>query len=180
MIKKSLFNKDYQKLLASQNAKERVSDVNNLTSLSILISSNNYALEKLNETIEFFRSKGLKAYGYTVVQNIDPEEKSKIEQLSRKHCSWSGVPQQSLLIQWLARKTDLLIALNPDKDPLLKYLTACSNSKLKTSLDFGGNKDVSIDIYVNDPRVLSAGIKKQCQAIYKTLESIGVHPSVII
>ena len=179
MIKKSLFNKDYEKLLASQRAKERVPDVNALASVSILVSSEKYAIEKLKEALDFFRNKGLKAYGYIIVPQVNPDEKTKIEQLSKKHCSWSGVPQQSLLIQWLARKTDLLIALNPLQDPLLKYLTACSNSKLKASLDFGGEKDVSIDIFINDPKVLSEGIKDQCRAIYQTLESIGVHPSMI-
>lgn len=174
MIKKSLFNKDYEKLLASQEAKERVQDINTLASMSILVSSEIYALENLNEATTLFRKKGLKAYGYIIVPTVNLEEKTKIEQLSRKQCSWAGVPQQSLLIQWLSRKTDLLIALNPSQDPLLKYLTACSNSKLKASLDFGGDKDVSIDIFINDPKVMSASLKKQCLAIYQTLESIGV------
>lgn len=174
MIKKSLFNKDYNKLLASQKAKERVHDINTLASISILVSSDKYAIENLKGAVDLFRKKGLKAYGYIVVPQVNPDEKTKIEQLSKKQCSWSGVPQQSLLIQWLARKTDLLIALNPAQDPLLKYLAACSNSKLKASLDFGGDKDVSIDIFINDQKVLSAGLKEQCSAIYKTLESIGV------
>ena len=174
MIKKSLFNKDYNKLLASQKAKERMQDINTLSSISILVSSENYAIKNLKEAIDSFRKKGLKAYGYIVVKEVNLDEKTKIEQLSRKQCSWSGIPQQPLLIQWLARKTDLLITLNAAQDPLLKYLSACSNSKLKASLDFGGDKDVSIDIFINDPKVLTEGLKEQCMAIYQTLESIGV------
>lgn len=167
------------KLLASQKAKERVIDVNTLSSVTILVSSEKYTTEKLKEAIDFLRNKGLKAHGYIIVPQINPDEKTKIEQLSKKQCSWAGVPQQSLLIQWLARKTDLLIVLNPLQDPLLKYLTACSNSKLKASLDFEGDKDVSIDIFINNPKALSAGLKDQCKAIYQTLESIGVRPSMI-
>lgn len=176
MIKKSLFNREYQKLLSAQDSRELAYDINTLSSLSILVSDASYPIRQLDEAVRYFRSLHLKAYGYMIVAQDSDIGQTHTEILYRKDCSWYGVPQQSMLIQWLSRKTDLLITIDPQQDPLIKYLTASSNCRLKCALDFGHERDVSIDIYVHHPKVYSVHLKEQCKAIYNTLEDIGVRP----
>lgn len=179
MIRKRLFNKHYDKLLASQNAKVKPDDINTLSSVTILTSTEYSKEEDLIAVKAYFLKRKLKAYAYMITaKEIPAENESKLDFISRKQCSWFGVPKQGILIEWLRRKTDLLIAINPSDDPLIRYLIASSNSRLKASLDYGGVRDSSIDIFVNEPGVNSKSLMDQCQMIYNILEKVGVKPDI--
>ncbi len=180
MIRKRLFEKHYNKLIASRSSKQAPRDINALSSISILVRSAAFSARDLQEARSYFSNRGLSVFAYLIGSIGDiPEEVENIELINRKESTWFGVPDQELLIQWLRRKTDVLIAINPDDDPFYRYMVASSNSRLKASIDIGGDADSNIDFYVRSSLSLKKSLLDQCKIVYESLESIAAKPRII-
>lgn len=175
LVRKKFFNEEYEKLMASQEIRPTPEGPNHLRSVTILASQKSDSLNDVNACVSKFRKNGIKAYGYLIVQDPSIENKTKIGLLSRKDASWYGVPDQNVLIMWLSRKTDVLIAINKYQDLFMQYLIAASNSRLKSSLDFGNlPRDRNIDFYVSVDKNHKVDLLKDCRLIYNSLHQLGI------
>ena len=92
-----------------------------------------------------------------------------------------GVPNQEILIKWLANKTDLLIVSYSFKELLIKYLCAASNSKLKSSIKHPKVKpsDLDIDLWVDPHQDKTLLIRDQCELIFDTIAKLGMKAPLI-
>jgi len=175
LVRKQYFRKEYEVLLTSQDLRAKSEEPNELKSITILCDSNRNQLVDLEEVVAQFRKRGVKTYGYFCTDETEVVKKTRIGLLSKKEASWYRVPNQKVLIDWLSRKTDLLIAINRDQDLFMQYLIAASNSRLKASLDFGSVKrDISIDFYVKVKKAHNGTLVEDCNLIYEMLEELSV------
>lgn len=175
MVRRRFFNEKYDKLIASQMSRPVSDETNHLQTVTILNDAKIASFEELSQTVASFRKMGIKAYGYFCTADPLEDPSSAIVQLNKKDASWYAVPNQSILIEWLSRKTDLLIAINPFEDLFIRYLIAASNSRLKASLDFNKSQlDLNIDFYVKVKKDHKPNLLADCKLIYRMLGELSV------
>lgn len=132
-LKRYCFNKQYQKVKGIQ--KEDVS-VGLIKSITILSQYPTYDFDDMEQSMAYFKSKQLACDGYLVVPDYIQSATEQIQQISQKECHWYDIPKQEVLINWLQHKTDLLMVVNPNNSRVIRYLSASSNSVLKTAISF--------------------------------------------
>ncbi|MEL6389566.1 MAG: hypothetical protein AAFQ02_05350 [Bacteroidota bacterium] len=171
-IRNRIFQKHYARLLSRQTA--RRPNVNTFSTVTILVEGENARASDLRAAKKYFEQHQIQAYPYLVDQSEKGIDHEGVSVISRENCTWYGVPNQELLINWLAQKTDLLITSNPNDLPLLRYLNASSNSRLKASLAYETSVDPAISLYVQTDKPERVSIKKQSEIILSTLQQIGL------
>ena len=182
LLKERLFRKHYNSLLESRKNKKSKYTVNTVSSVTLLASSKHHTLDIIAKAPKYFRNMGMTCDVYIVRDKSDFIDVSAGVNLINTHeCTWYDVPSQEILIKWLANKTDLLILSNPDRQPLLKYLCAASNSKLKSTLNYKHqqNDDIDIDLWIDIANPEKVNLEEQCKLTYSTLTRIGIKPPVI-
>ena len=181
LIREKVFRKHYSKLLQSRKKKDARPSVNTVTSVTILTSSKVCTMEELKTSASYFSDLGIICHPYFLVYKSDDLDLLQdVIVIHAENCKY-GVPNQDLLVKWLAKKSDLLIAFNPKKELLIKYLCAASNSKLKSSIKTEGIRyeDLDIDIWVDDHRSVNIPLNERCQLIYEMITSLGIRPPLI-
>lgn len=182
LLRDKLFKKHYKKLIHSRSNKDRKSSINTISSITILATAKDHTLEALEQAPKYFRKMGITCDIYVLRdKNHQFESVPNFNIIDREECMWYGIPSQEILIQWLAKKTDLLIFSDPTQQPLMKYLCAASNSKLKSSFTFSGYEtdDLDIDLWIDTKASDNKSLSNQCKLTYKTLLNIGIRPPVI-
>lgn len=173
LVKQRLFDKHYKKLVENTSKRSKGSSINNCASATILVSGAHHRADDLRKAAKLLAQQGIKSHLYMITSNPEGNDDEGVTVISKSDCSWYDVPSQEVLIDWLAQKTDILIADNPKGAPLLLYLTASSNSRLKTSIEYKGQHDPAIDFYVSTDNPLEMPLHKKCELIYQTLLHIG-------
>ncbi len=176
IIRQRLFDQHYKKLLSKQKDRSRPQSVNHFSTVTILVSGEFHRANDLREAKKYLKKQNIIAHPYLLDNSEKGIDHEGVSVISRDDCTWYGLPSQELLINWLTQKTDLLIAANPADAPLMKYLTASSNSRLKASLEYNIEPDPTIDLYVGTPAPFELSLKEQCKLIFKTLSQIGINP----
>jgi|GEM_PF-2123285 len=182
ILKEKLFRKHYNKLLHSRRDKTHKDSINTISSITILAAAKNHSVDSIKKAPAFFRKMDLQCDVYVVKDPSDQIDISaNLNLISSKDCMWYGVPSQEILIEWLANKTDLLILANPDREPLMKYLCAASNSKLKSTLTYRDqqNDDIDIDLWIDIANANNVTLEEQCRLTYMMLTNLGLRPPVI-
>ena len=180
LLREKLFNKHYNKLLGSRAARTS-SSVNTISSVTILVPSKYASPSDVRQLRQYFEGMQLSVYLYLVKEKGEHvEDLNSNTIIDLEECEWYGVPTQEILIQWLAHKTDLLIVNDPDRLPIMRYLTAASNSKLKSTIYHSSLKreDYDIDMWI-DASDQHPSLLDQCRLTYETLSKLGVGPPVI-
>jgi len=130
----------------------------------------------------FFDKMQISLHIYLLREKGDPlTEIDRVNIISRDDCEWYGVPSQEILINWLANKTDLLILSDPDRLPLMRYLCAASNSKLKSAVidNIIDREKYDIDLWLDASSGGTLSLYEQCEQTYLTLTKLGIGPPVI-
>jgi len=181
ILRERLYNKHYSKLLSTRSDKS-TSSVNTFSSVTILAPARFIKEDDLKKTKSFFDKMEVRLHLYLLREKGDPiAEIDRVNIIERDDCEWYGVPSQEILIQWLANKTDLLILSDPNHLPLMRYLCAASNSKLKSGLSSDKIKrdDYDIDLWIDPSSSGSTSLFGQCKQTYGTLSKLGIGPPVI-
>lgn len=181
ILRDRLYNKHYNKLISSRSKSTKKS-VNTISSVTILAPGKYHKSEELNKAHKYFSKLNIACDIYVLQEkNEVAEVASHISIIKREDCEWYGVPSQEILIQWLSNKTDLLILSNPDRLPLMKYLCAASNCKLKSALSdpIIDIDELDIDLWIDAKAASSISLAKQCELTYTTLTKLGIRPPVI-
>jgi len=181
ILRERLFNKHYDKLLSNRSGKKSFS-VNTISSVTVLAPASFIKEGDLKKTKLYFDKLQIALHLYLLREKGDPvTDIDRVSIINREDCEWYGVPSQEILIQWLANKTDLLIMSDPDHLPLMRYLCAASNSKLKSSLHSHkiNKQDYDIDLWIDTPTAENITVAEQCRRTYTTLSNLGVGPPVI-
>jgi len=176
ILRQRFFDKHYNKLLKKQAGRVKPRAVNTFSTVTLLVSGEYYRSGDLREAKKALKKQNITVHPYLVDTSSEGIDDEGVSVISKADCTWYGLPSQELLINWLTQKTDLLIASNPADTPLLRYLTASSNSRLKASLEYDIPKDPMIDLYIDTTSPFELSLKEQCQLIYKTLSQIGLRP----
>ena len=173
LLQTSLFNKHFRRL-KSQTKRKHDTGVNKLESITILAESPFHSASELDAATRHFRKLGKSCFGFLVSLDKDLSAVSDdIEYIHKNDVLWYGVPKQSTLIKWLSHGSDLLIILNPKDTPLMRYLCASSNSRLKAVIDYGHEKNDDIDFYLDTPDHRSKNARQLSSAIYDELKKIA-------
>lgn len=174
-IRQIFFDRHYKKLLSKETEVTRTSSVNTLSTVTLLVSGEYHRASDLRAAKKYLQQQNITAHPYLVDDTNKGIDDEGVSLISRADCTWYGIPSQELIINWLSNKTDLLIAANPSDAPLMRYLTASSNSRLKTSLDYETTQDPTIDLYITTKAPFDLSLKDQCKLILDTLKLIGKH-----
>ena len=181
ILREKLYNKHYDKLLSSRSAQSS-SSVNTISSVTVLAPANSLEDDDLKKVKSFFDAMQINLYLYLLREKADPlTELDRINIINREDCEWYGVPSQEILINWLANKTDLLILSDPERLPLMRYLCAASNSKLKSAI-FDQDVDrekYDVGLWIDASSGASLALFKQCRQTYLTLTKLVVGLPVI-
>lgn len=182
LLKERLFRKHYNRLLESRKTKKLKSAVNTISSVTLLAAAKHHSLDIVVKAPKYFRNMGMTCDVYIVRDKSDDiDVTAAVNLIDISECMWYDVPSQEILIKWLANKTDLLILSNPERQPLLKYLCAASNSKLKSTLTYEHqqNDDIDIDLWIDVANPEKVNLEEQCKLTYTTLTRLGIKPPVI-
>ena len=182
LLRDRLFKKHYNKLIQSRSKKGHKTSINTISSITILATTKDHSIEALEKAPKYFRKMGITCEIYVLKgkkEHFDIIPEFNI--IDREECMWYGIPSQEILIHWLEKKTDLLIFSDVAQEPLMKYLCAASNSKLKSSFTYKGYEqdDLDIDLWIDIKEAEEQSLIKQCKMTYKTLLNIGIRPPVI-
>jgi len=180
ILRDRLFKKHYDKLFSTKSDKSTKS-TNTFSSVTILAPAKYTDNKDLRATRVYFDKMQISLHIYLLREKGDHiGELDRVSVISREECEWYDVPTQDILIQWLANKTDLLIMHDPELLPIMRYLCAASNSKLKSALTNPklSEDDYDINLWIDlgkDSRTLLS----QSQHTYRTLGNLGIGPPVI-
>ncbi len=181
ILRDRLYNKHYNKLISSRSESTKKS-VNTISSVTILAPGKHHLSEQFNKAHKYFTKLNIACDIYVLQEkNEVTEVDSHVSIIKREECEWYGVPSQEILIQWLSNKTDLLILSDPDRLPLMRYLCAASNCKLKSAMALGNldPDELDIDLWIDAKDASSISLEKQCVLTYTTLTKLGIRPPVI-
>lgn len=181
ILRDRLYNKHYNKLISSRSESTKKS-VNTISSVTILAPGKYHPSEQFSKANKYFSKLNIACDIYVLQEKNETVEVGEhISIIKREECEWYGVPSQEILIQWLSNKTDLLILSDPDRLPLMKYLCAASNSKLKSALAHPqyDAHELDIDLWIDAKGTSSISLAKQCELTYTTLTKLGIRPPVI-
>ncbi len=182
ILRDRLYNKHYNKLISSRSGKTKKQSINTFSSVTILAPVKYHKVDDLLKAHKYFSKLNVACDIYALEEKAETMDMTaNVTIIKREECEWYGVPSQEILIQWLANKTDLLIMSNPDSLPLMRYLCAASNCKLKSSMVYEGQEtsDLDIDLWVDVDNAKSIPLDKQCDLTYSTLTKLGIRPPVI-
>jgi len=176
-----LFNKHYNKLIKTKSSDQTFS-VNTISSITILAQATYIEDSDLRSSRSFFDKMNLSLHIYLYRGKGDHiSELDRVSIINEEDCEWYGVPSQEVLIQWLANKTDLLILHDPEGLPIMRYLCAASNSKLKSTIYKSGmnQEDYDIDLWLDHKQAQYLSLTEHCRQTYNTLSRLGIGPPVI-
>ncbi len=182
ILRDRLYNKHYNKLINSRSESAQKKSINTISSVTILAPITHHTSEQLSKGFKYFSKLNIACDVYVLQEKNEVAEVVEYTTIiKREDCEWYGVPSQEILIQWLSNKTDLLILSNPDHLPLMKYLCAASNCKLKSALtDNRMDKNaLDIDLWIDTKDISIVSLEKQCELTYTTLTNLGIRPPVI-
>ena len=181
ILRDRLYNKHYNKLINSRSESSKKS-VNTISSVTILAPAKHHPRGHLTNSYKYFGNLNIACDIYVLQEKNEIAEVDQyISVIKREECEWYGVPSQEILIQWLSNKTDLLILSDPDRLPLMKYLCAASNCKLKSALAHENldAHELDIDLWIEAKDTSIISLAKQCELTYTTLTKLGIRPPVI-
>ncbi len=168
-IKKHYYKTHLNKIPARESSKGRT---NQLRSVTILSDDDFSNISDMRDAMGAFERAGIQADGFLVSTKADDSDDT-IVIIGPKDIHWYDIPKQETMISWLQHKTDLLIVLNPNSSPVIKYLCASSNSLLKTAVAFSGDYDEYVDFCIEVADDRQKNIGGLCQAIYTELLRIN-------
>ncbi len=181
ILRDKLYNKHYDKLLRTRSARSG-SSVNTISSVTVLAPASSISDSDMKDIKSFFDKMQINLHIYLLREKGEPlSEIDRVNIISREDCEWYGVPSQEILINWLANKTDLLIISDPNRQPLMRYLCAASNSKLKSAVydDNINRESYDIDLWIDSSSGVPLSLYKQCEQTYRTLTKLGIGLPVI-
>ncbi len=181
ILRDRLYNKHYNKLISSRSESNKKS-VNTISSVTILAAIKHHPFGQLTNAHKYFAKLNITCDIYVLQEkNEVADVANHITVIKREDCEWYGVPSQEILIQWLSNKTDLLILSDPDRLPLMKYLCAASNCKLKSTLSRSDLDvhELDIDLWIDPKESSTISLAKQAELTYTTLTKLGIRPPVI-
>jgi hypothetical protein len=183
-LKERLFRKHYDKLLNTRRKISGSTTINTISSITILTAARHHDWGSIKSAYRYFSNLKLSCDIYVVRDagdNIEVDSIPNLHLIDAKDCMWYDVPNQEILIDWLANKTDLLILSDPDQMPLMKYLCAASNSKLKSTIKHSDqvDDDIDIDLWIDMSHSEDKSIITQCRTTYEMLTNIGIRPPVL-
>ena len=173
-LKKKLFLRQFNKL-SSSDVKVNGSASNTLSTFTILASSaSNYSIGDVSHAVSALMQQSLEGKAFYALEKGDKVDISPhVEVINEQDYNWYGVPNQSFLVRWLAARTDILIVLNPTDSALLKYLCAVSGCRLKAAINFGQDRDDSVDFYLSLKDAGSKNPTELCELILDQLRKIS-------
>ena len=181
ILRERLYDKHYSKLLRTRSVSAGRT-VNTISSVTVLAPANSIQNDDLKKVKSFFDSMQTGLHLYLLREKADPvTDIDRVNIINREDCEWYGVPSQEILINWLANKTDLLIVSDPERLPLMRYLCAASNSKLKSAIfDHQVDREqYDVDLWIDASSGASLSLFKQCRQTYLTLTKLGIGLPVI-
>ena len=161
-----LFKKEYVKLNQPTNRDFTV--VNEVNSIVILTDEQSYSIDQLKQTLLGLRKLGVRVKGYFLTKSQMKTESDDIRIITPDDVSWSGVPKQEFLVEWLQRRFDLLISANRKSNQSLEYLMASSNCLLKSALVYDENMDRNAQFCLEVSQANSS-LTLLCQELYAHL-----------
>lgn len=176
-LKRKLFLKQLGKL-KTHSYQTPTNQINTLSSFTILATSAHCQIRDLSEAVTKLKKLGLEGGAFFAPdRSEDVTLQPYTEIINKEDYNWYNIPTQDFLVKWLSVSSDLLIVINPDHSPLLRYLCAASNCRLKAAIDFGYERDEAIDFYLT---LKDAGRRAPYDlslALIKELQRIGRYES---
>jgi hypothetical protein len=170
-IKNLLFNRQFVKV----GHVDRIplsSKVNSLLSITLLVDGSRHVVNEMTEAMLYFNKMGIDCDAFLVVPDTAQSEDNRVNLISKDDCHWYDIPKQEMIIKWLQHKTDLLIVLNPSNSRVIKYLSATSNSLLKTAVIYNEMWDNNFDFCLDVSKGKKTTVKAVSSALYSELLKI--------
>lgn len=172
-IKEFMFQRHFKRL-HHRPVQPAEGQINRLNSITILCKSPFHPVLEVREAVQYFRARDIICQAYIFdPKATEPWSDGMIELIAKDEFQWFGIPKKNLLIKWLSYKSDLLIFLNPDHSARMRYLCAASNSRLKSTVDYGHRLDEFVDFSLQLNTLESKNVKELCRSIYEALENIS-------
>lgn len=180
ILRDRLYNKHYDKLLSTRSDRAG-SSINTISSVTVLAPVKYVTELDITKTRQFFDGMQITLHFYLLREKGEHiSDFDRVSIINIEDCEWYGVPTQEILINWLSNKTDLLIMNDPDRLPIMRYLCAASNSKLKSTVHTSdmSRDHYDIDMWIDAGSVVLS-LTDLCKRTYETLSKLGVGPPVI-
>lgn len=176
-IKNLLFNRQYAKVDDVDRA-PLVNRVNALLSITLLVDGSKHTISEMTEAMSYFNRLNIDCDAFLVLSDHLQTQDTRVNIITKDDSHWYEIPKQEMIIKWLQHKTDLLIVLNPSHSRVIKYLSATSNSLLKTAVIYDHQWDNNFDFCLDVSDNKKSTVKAISSALYSEL--LKIHQPIVV
>lgn len=171
-IKEYLFKKELSRVTPQEKTFLKTK-TNVIESVTILTDAQHHSVDEMLEAVNAFVKIGIDCDGFLINAQTNEPVDERIELITPKDCKWYNVPKQEVLVKWLQHKTNLLITVNKSAHPAIKYLTATSNSLLKSAVVFDDTMTDSVNFSLQADPNKKQTLKELSITLYRELIKIN-------